>query len=347
MSNTKWAALGVALLASTALTTGASAAEWSASMGGSAELGIAYVDTDDDGACGGDCDSIGLINDSQIIFDFNIVADNGITFGYRFDFDPDGLSGDADEYNAYISGSFGRVEIGNDDGASDKLNITPPGCSFSCVGDGDGYLWDHFSNVSNVTIDADGDDTGDDLKISYFTPNFYGFTAGASWVPQSSTEGVAQNDLTVTDTSAWEVGARYRGDITEDFDLGVSVVYADADDDADFGANLAIAAEVGIFGSTSVGGRWIDDEGPDGADDDRQVLSLGIEHGMGPWGFFLNWAQNIDADDDDLDGDWGINAEVDYALAPGVTIAGIVEYGSPTEDLDNEFAIGTSLGLSF
>ncbi len=364
MSNSKWAALGVALLASTALTGAASAAEWSASIGGSGKVGIGYVDGQDadflvgeEAADAGqiDSDSVSLVNDSQIVFDFKLVADNGITFGYRFDLDT-GVN-NLDEHNAYVSGSFGKFELGTEDGASDKLNITPPGCSFSCPGDGGGFLFDYNTEVSAVGIDADGDDSGDDLKISYFTPNFQGFTAGVSYVPEAGQgEGINSTTLLNSSEDAWEFGAQYRGDITEDFDLGVSVVYFMTDDDG-LGDNLAIAAEVGIMDATSVGGRWIDDEGATGCDafgnnctdsDDRQVLSLGIEHGMGPWGFFLNWAQNLDADNPEIDGSWGLSGEVDYSLAPGVKTGLTLEYGAPeATDSDDEFAIGTWMSLSF
>jgi len=63
--------------------------------------------------------------------------------------------------------------------------------------------------------------------------------------------------------------------------------------------------------------------------DDVEGLGVGVEYATGPWNFGIqytvmlggNGAEGFNEDD------WGVGAGVDYALAPGVTVGAIVEYG--------------------
>jgi hypothetical protein len=143
MKTMRWAT--AALAASVSFET-AAAQEWSTEVGGFMILGAGYVDSDQHLA------ELEVVNDGEVIFGFRLNADNGLTFGAQVEFEANGTDENADEYVGFVSGSFGRLEIGREDGAGDRLLLTPPGCSLSCSGDGDGFLFDYAEDAAGDAI---------------------------------------------------------------------------------------------------------------------------------------------------------------------------------------------------
>ncbi len=114
------------LLASTALvmTAGFAAAEVSSgvSISGSAEMGIADKDTDDTG--------VQFFTDYDLDLNLSGETDGGLSFGATIDLDEvgNGISNEtADEGTTpvavFIEGNFGKLEIGDVDGAYDLVNL--------------------------------------------------------------------------------------------------------------------------------------------------------------------------------------------------------------------------------
>lgn len=95
----------------------------------------------------------------------------------------------ADETYAYFEDSWGRVELGNTDGASDAFAYYAPN-KFGTGGiDG---LYEDFLGELGSDQKVSGYkpmDTGDSLKASYYTPRYAGFQAGVSYIPQPGREG--------------------------------------------------------------------------------------------------------------------------------------------------------------
>src|SRR3546814_18154268 len=52
------------------------------------------------------------------------MADNGVTFGFRVEIEADGgEDNNVDENSIFASGSFGKLEFGNKDGAEDSFAV--------------------------------------------------------------------------------------------------------------------------------------------------------------------------------------------------------------------------------
>jgi len=353
------------LLGATALTLvagGAAAQEWTARVGGFATLGIGYVDTDNH------VTEVELVNNAEVIFNFRLVADNGITFGYKVEME--GSNGSVDESVGFAQGSFGRAEIGEEDGAADRLAGGAAGATaFSAAGDAAGFLFDYAAGESVGVVDTDGGDTSDDLKITYFTPKFAGFQAGASYVPGDGS-GTSTNGSNDSD-EALEFGVGYDntfGDFAVDLGFGY-ITYLDEDNNGngseigpgfspiDGGPNVEDAfifsANVG-FGGFTVGGIYgvqqltNDVTLPDGStEDENGGFAVGVNYETGPWGFGAQYAQGVGAEEDVV----GVSAGVDYALAPGVTTGAVVEFAENDFGVagaeDSAFAVGAFLGLNF
>lgn len=342
MAHLRALALG---LAAVAICQPAVAQEWSARVGGYFKGGVGYIDADQSG------NDLGLVREAEIHFRFQSVADNGLTFGTYFELDVADASSDGsssfDEANLFVSGDFGRIEIGEQDGAGDQLTLTPAGCSVSCSAEVDGFLFDWYSDDTNLNLINDGADSSDDLKVTYLTPTLgagaFTARAGISWAPTTEDNGVATSLDASKEENFIELGLRggvdLSGIIGHEADLGFSGAFFDGDSFDDpsyvFASNLS-ARGVGLGARYSY-------RNPNGEEEDS--LSVGAQYEGGPWGFFANYTTILDSTVRTED-DWGVNFEVDYRLAPGVTAAGIVEFGDAT-GAGESAAVGGVLYLNF
>ncbi|MGE0254742.1 MAG: porin [Alphaproteobacteria bacterium] len=163
------------------------------------------------------------------------TGDNGLTYGFEIELNA--ASTDAtssDESWIFVSSdSWGRVEIGDQDGAGNRMTIDP-GTSAVLKGNGAFYggigvqQWFNFgtSVVSRIDQEVVLEGSGQDAtKVIYFTPRFSGFQLGAAFTPDGGQSGFTR----------------------------------DADNDGDFEEILELAANyVGKFGDVgfSAGGAW-------------------------------------------------------------------------------------------
>ncbi|MBM7067158.1 porin [Actibacterium sp. 188UL27-1] len=176
------------LLASTAIVGMAGMAAAEVSISGSAEMGIVGGDRHND--------TTQFWSDVDVTFDMTGETDGGLQFGVSVDLDEapdldaDGEKSDAD-FAVFISGDFGKVTLGDTDGALDfalqDQNIGHPGSIaddetdhfgfFGSFHDGAGaydgqimryeYTFDAFAvaisveqgGTGNIDIDKDGDGT--------------------------------------------------------------------------------------------------------------------------------------------------------------------------------------------
>lgn len=352
------------LLGATALTMlgagGASASEWVAEVGGFMTMGIGYVDTEVTET------EVEIVNNAEVIFNWELIADNGITFGAKIEIEGNGSDNNADEYVGFFEGSFGRVEIGAEDGAMDRLFGGPGGCTaFTCAGDGAGLLFDYAASDAGYNIDTDGEESGDNLKITYFTPRFSGFQAGVSYAPTDD-EGGTSTDGTADEEDVVEIGANYANTFG-DFSVVIGGGYTFGNDNALGNDDMSFDSYGGSvnvgFGGFSVGGvvgftDFDDDEIGEDTDEDAGY-SVGAGYATGPWAFGVNFAQGFDGEQEDQ---IGVSVGIDYALAPGVTVGAVGEYfdaddettifetpfdDDDEEELDDAFAFGVFMDLDF
>jgi outer membrane protein OmpU len=343
------AVLGVAAM----IASPAQAAEESAlklDLAGHMKGYVTYVDQDE--VAGTDARSVDILRETEIHFTGETTLDNGLTVGAHIETDVDaGEDSTVDESYAYFSGSWGRVNFGEEDGAAYLLQVAAPSADSNI----DGIR--AFVQPFNTTIlgqtfgdDSDGLDYDNDLtvdadKLTYLTPVFNGFQLGASYTPDtqdlasrdetfdSSNFGVNTDDVDGEYGEAYEAAVRYEGMFNNvGFVLGggYTTVVVEGDeaagqDDLDEW-NLGADFDIGAFG---VGAAYTQSNG--GVDDDGDIDTwvVGADYTVGPYKIGASY---LDVSDEDFDGA-GTEGDVDrvaggvvYSYAPGMTFRGSIQH---------------------
>jgi len=140
-------------------------------------------------------------NDSEITFKFTNKTDSGLTVEMYQELTSDVADGDFDEANISISGGFGKVILGQQDGVNDQgfgiaANNLVSEEMYTVSGANATSGYTHDLNLKNGDMANLG---GDDNKITYITPSMGGLTAGISYTDSGYTGS--------TDTT--EVAAMY------------------------------------------------------------------------------------------------------------------------------------------
>ncbi len=144
-----------------------------------------------------------MASDSDVKISFTNKTDSGLTIGMHMAMQSAGY----DETSMTISGGFGKIQLGDDDGAGDQLTRTAHDIL------GPGALNDHGGDVkrSSTTLADDNADLMNDIddvaNITYIMPSMGGLTIGASY--RDAGAGTANNDdeTVVAAKYAFESGA--------------------------------------------------------------------------------------------------------------------------------------------
>jgi outer membrane protein OmpU len=154
-----------------------------------------------------------MYNDHEIKFSFSSTTDSGLSFGAVSELIADADTTDGavmDESSMYVSGDFGKIEMGQNDGAGPTF-VTFPAGDYNNLGSYDAGSYNINSAGTALTgvymFPKYGRD-GDNNKISYFSPNMGGFSFGYSY----SDEG--------TDNADTAAGMSWSGDMA-----GVGVAF--------------------------------------------------------------------------------------------------------------------------
>lgn len=299
------------LMLTTALVTlavvPAARAQLEVTIGGYTDFQAAAYENDAAGGAERD-----FLSESEIHINFRMVADNGLEFGGRIELQTS-TSDDtnSDETNVWMQGNWGRLELGDQDGAGSELVVMSP---YVGIGQTRGSFSDYVpaadrgyrSSESGNDTFLKATDTQDATKITYYTPRFFGFRMGASFAPErdDSADGEqVQFSSTAGDhEDAFEIGAHYEREVGEfAFELGGQYTGAASKD----GSTLeeisawALGAQAAYRGFTFGGGYKHDgDSGQTTgtADDNVTGWNLGLTYEKGPWGVGLSYAE-LDFDD--------------------------------------------------
>jgi outer membrane protein OmpU len=252
-------------------------------------------------------------------------ADNGLLYGAKVELQ--NSTGGAtknsgvgtDEASVYLSGTWGRLELGDFDGAADTLAIYAPLVGIEQI-DGDAYdFLDNTPAVGSGTrggfrlgIQPNGGnivkapDSSDSTKIMYLTPRFAGFQAGASYATQNGSEA---QDVVASKTSItggykdfWEAGVNWTGDFSG-FSIAAGATTTGATGtNITSGRSLAdfwtwqAGAQVGYAGF-KVGGGYYDGgdfnkvDGALNASSDSSAWHLGASYTAGPFAVGVTYAE--------------------------------------------------------
>lgn len=227
------------LIATTALvSTGLFAlpahAEMDVTIGGYVGFQAAAFDNDTANNSGRDFQS-----ESEIHIKATGKADNGLEYGALVELRTSTSdTQNADETNVWLSGGWGRLELGDQDGAgSESAELAP----YVGIGQVRGSYMDFVpaADRGHAPSEAASDsnlkaiDTADATKVTYYTPRFQGFQAGVSFAPErdnlASGEGVQFSDNVGNHDNAYELGLNYKGEFSGvGIKVGGQYTHADA-----------------------------------------------------------------------------------------------------------------------
>ena len=135
-------------------------------------------------------------SDSDVTFSFTNKTDSGLTIGMHVVME----NGDQDETSMSISGGFGKIQLGADDGAGDQLTRTASDLvGPDALNDGGGAVIYNAAlknqNGNGNLADDNADlinDVNDANAVTYILPKMGGLTIGATY--QDSGAGTANNN---------------------------------------------------------------------------------------------------------------------------------------------------------
>lgn len=266
-----------------AASTASAAEPIKGSVHGYYNMGLGYDDSKST--------EIGVIREGEVFFDFNGSSDNGLSFDGRVEMEMS--TGTIDEAWGSVSGAFGRVRVGSNDGAADSMErgvLYGPSA------------WAGYYDGKGNSL---GNGTGtDSVMIEYRTPRIAGFQAAVSWHPDADLETVdASYDDDAGLGEVWSAGVNYGGDFG---DVGVegSFSYENVDGGDEV---FVIGLQASVAGFTGAAQYSIPDEGND-------TVALGLSYGTGPWSIGGGVSFETEGTDETEGGGW-----ISYALAPGAT----------------------------
>jgi outer membrane protein OmpU len=324
-----------ALIAASAFAAPAKA-DLEVTVGGFTAFQAGFFDNDTTNSSDRDFQS-----EAQIAVMADATADNGLQYGAKVLLDTSANdSTNADEVGIYLAGSWGRVELGDDDGAS-ELSVFAPTVGVGQInGSYDDYVNSTaLAGLNNGNWTTSTNDRGDHLftaldsddrtKITYYTPKFSGFQAGVSYAPEVS----SGETVTLTEgglKNFFELGVKYEGDF-QGVGVAVGGVYnfADAGDltttedlrSWNLGAQFS-------YNGFKFGGGYTDSgdsmQAEAQANDDISSWNVGATYENGPWGVgisYLNEDYDTNGDTNGTDGGdytvWAVGGT--YKVAPGLT----------------------------
>ena len=297
----------------------------------------------------------GIARESEIYFEGKTTLDNGIQVGVTVQLEGETSGDQIDESYVWFEGFFGRIEIGSEDDATEQMFYGAP-----TPIDGHGVNSPTLFHVSTgghaLGTSATFITFGDRDKIIYFTPRFAGFQFGASYAPDNSEElggGFRPDNTPGQQSEIFTAGVNWKGSFSG-ADIAVYGGYAStelelatatATEDLEV---WGLGGEIGYAGFTlGASYRQIDDAAALPGTD-RQDWNIGLAYETGPWTFAGAYAHGEQDAGTGISGEDEIDhfeAGVTYALGPGISVVGGVQYVDLEDNLgapgnENEAWVG-------
>ncbi len=354
----------VAVISLAAVATPASAQGLKLDLGGHYK-GYGVINSQDE-ATGSEARSVDWLQETEIHFGGETTLDSGLTVGAHFEADSDANdSFSVDESYAYFAGSWGRVNLGDEDGSAYLLQVAAPsadsnvdgirqfvqGVNYMVSPMGAGFMnWDGF--------DYDNDLTNDANKLTYLSPIMNGFQAGVSYTPDtqdlasrqgvtgapggfanSSLAGVNADDVDGAWGEAYEGAVRYEGSFnnvgviagagytTVRLEQDGAVAAAAGEDDYDEW-NAGLDLDFGAFGLGVVYTENNNGSDTNGADS-NETWVVGADYTTGPFKLGVSYLNN----ENEALQTAGTEVETDrytggvvYTYGPGMSFRGSISY---------------------
>jgi outer membrane protein OmpU len=308
----------------------------SVTLGGEMRFNVAFSDQDVSAGLGR---GYALhVDESEVKIGAKNTADNGLTYGISIELNAGGADNSAaDEAFAFIDSDWGRVEMGDQDDASDRMAVHAYNVLVGRAG-ADGDPADYI-NFGNRGISARGfDSTSDDTKLTYFSPRLGGFQAGASLTPDSGqASGAAGQDSDADGDFENVIGlaANWEGKF-DDAVIVLSLTGEFGEAETSAGAdNLGEVATSSVGGTLTFGGfgfgagyvdfgeQSLTQAAQAAGADAGSYWTVGGSYNSGPWGVSLNWFESTKSNTTGIsDTDVTlISLDAAYTVAPGWDLA--------------------------
>lgn len=328
------------LFASSAIAAVAFAGQASASekiqlsVGGYMEQWAGFADQDNT-AAGGRVNA--FQSDTEVYFRGSTTLDNGIEIGAVIELEGETSTDQVDEQYMFVNGGFGRVEMGKNDSVADAMGVTAPAVGPVGVNDGD------MANWANVTLIDTVPSSGDQKRVTYYSPILGGFRAGISYADQ---DGSTNDRETVNGgENVVSVGLEYKGDF-DGFSLGLSAEGENNNEGNWYGAGVNVG-----FGNFTVGGSYgltqDDYDQVNGATpraDDTEAFDLGVSYAMDAAAVSLTYGYQETGTNEVQALDLGLA----YTLGAGVAWRSSVFWFDEDNTTDNDgYGVVTGIRLDF
>lgn len=359
-------ALAVLALASAPAFAQDNASGVKLNVGGHFKGYVNYTDQEDATGATNETREIDIVRDTEVHFGGETTLDNGLTVGAQVEAKAQsGADFTVDESYAYFSGTWGRVNFGEEDGAAYLLQVAAPSADDNIDGVRqfvNPINYDNLRGNANFALSTGGlggaldyanDFARGDDKITYLTPVFSGFQAGASYTPDVSgtsnrTDGNSEDNGTDTFGDVWEVAGRYEGQFNN---VGViagagytsatrEVETAGQDDFNEW--NVGLDLDIGAFG---LGAIYTENNLAVDTRDTNETWVVGGDYTTGPFKIgasYLNNERDLTATTLETDRYTG---GVTYTYGPGMSFRGSVSYADFDESAANTDADATSVLL--
>jgi outer membrane protein OmpU len=259
------------LLASTALVAFAGAAAAEVAISGSGRMGMVYdksIFNDDIVIVNGDAkrtSDAGFRFDSRVRVAFTLTqeTDAGVTFGgsVRADNASDGNKGKAG--SVFMSGAFGKLSMGDVDGAAESAVGNLSGVGYTGLGD--------FNEAFYLQQGNSDLDSNEELSSFALPAALYEYTTGAASfyfsIGNPGGIGIGSDAFNINDDEGVNIGNYEVSDAVVDQAYGIGAKYSV--DNYSFGVgyeSIDISGILTDFGDDGVKGAIKDTAGPDGLD---------------------------------------------------------------------------------
>ena len=151
---------------------------------------------------------------SEVHLKFSDTADNGLNYGFKVELETDqNTANNTDENHIFISGDWGKIQLGDQDGAADQLKKTgTTNFVFGMINNSTGANFDYAGSKRKTSTVASISRDADNTKVTYLSPAFSGFTVGLSYSPESNDGTKFAESAKGTKKDHFEAGVGYSGD---------------------------------------------------------------------------------------------------------------------------------------
>ena len=336
-----------------ALTATPAAAELELGLGGHfSAYGVFASQDDGAGEPGADLHEFELMREAEVYFMGETTLDNGLTVGAEIQLEGQTDGGDQiDESYIYMSGDWGRLNVGSENGAAYLLQVGAPAVDKNFDGIDPEYI---VVDGTNSALLANGrglnygmgiggqNDRGDTDKFTYLSPVFSGFQFGASY-SASLQEDASVRDGFTSDAAAggalkdsYEVAARWAGE----FDgvgvtAGAGWAQAEQEDEVageDDREQWNVGLNFNVSGFT-FGGAYFEDNNAVDSDGETTTYALGVNYETGPYtvgaSYLASETETGASTEDELS---RVLVGGSYAYGPGMSFNGAVHFYELEDD---------------